>query len=115
MESVLVGQFGSRLASDVLVAGHHGSATSTSARFLDAVAPRLVLYASGYANHFGFPTKEVRDRVAARAIPALDTGITGAIELRLGADGALHGPWTWRQRSRRVWTHVAGSGDGGSD
>jgi competence protein ComEC len=113
MESALVRQFGGQLASDVLVAGHHGSATSTSAPFLDAVHPRLVLYASGYANHFGFPAQEVQERVAARAIPALDTGVTGAIELRLGADGSLQGPRTWRRQARRVWTHFAEADDGG--
>lgn len=93
------------LRSDVLVAGHHGSATSTSAAFLEAVAPSLVLYSSGYANHFGFPARKVRERVAARGIRTLDTAVGGAIELRLGADGSLEGPWTWRGRAGRLWTH----------
>jgi competence protein ComEC len=93
------------LRSDVLVAGHHGSATSTSAAFLEAVAPSLVLYSAGYANHFGFPAREVRGRVAARGIPTLDTGVSGAIELHLRADGAIQGPWTWRERAGRLWTH----------
>jgi competence protein ComEC len=93
------------LRSDVLVAGHHGSATSTSAVFLDTVAPRLVLYAAGYGNPFGFPAREVRERVERRGIAALNTGSTGAVELRLGADGVMRGPWTWRERAGRIWTH----------
>ncbi|AUB81705.1 DNA internalization-related competence protein ComEC/Rec2 [Candidatus Thiodictyon syntrophicum] len=109
-ESDLVQRLGPGLASDVLVAGHHGSPTSTGAAFLDAVAPRWVLYASGYANHFGFPSREVRERVAARGIPALDTGVSGAIEVRLGADGSLTGPRAWRERARRVWTQVGAAG-----
>ena len=105
-EARLAERLGPRLHSDILVAGHHGSATSTSAPFLDAVAPRLILYSLGYANHFGFPAREVRERIAARGIPTLDTGHQGAIELRLGPDGSLVGPRGWRQQTRRVWTHV---------
>jgi competence protein ComEC len=107
VERRLARESGEALASDVLIAGHHGSATSTHPEFLDAVAPGLVLFASGYANHFGFPVKEVRERVSARGIPALDTGLAGAIELRLGPDGAVGGPWGWRERAGRFWTHRA--------
>ena len=105
VEEQLVQGLGSALKSDVLIAGHHGSATSTGAAFLDAVAPGLVLYAAGYANRFGFPAREVRERVASRALPSLNTGIGGAIELRLGADGTIRGPWAWRERAVRLWTH----------
>ncbi len=95
------------LPSDVLVAGHHGSATSTSRTFLDAVAPRLVLYAAGYGNPFGFPARAVRERVEASGIAALNTGTQGAVELRLGPDGDIRGPWTWREHAGRLWTHRA--------
>lgn len=105
VERRIARELGSALASDVLVAGHHGSATSTHPEFLDAVDPRLVLFAAGYANQFGFPVAAVRERVAARGIPALDTGLVGAIELRLHADGTIAGPWLWRDRAGRFWTH----------
>jgi competence protein ComEC len=108
VERRLARERGEALASDVLVAGHHGSATSTHPDFLDAVAPELVLFASGYANHFGFPAAEVRERVSARGIPALDTGLVGAVELRLASDGTIEGPWTWRERAGRFWTHRSG-------
>jgi competence protein ComEC len=107
VEARLVGEQSHMLRSDVLIAGHHGSATSTSAAFLDAVDPDLVLYSAGYANHFGFPAPEVRERVATRGIRALNTGVSGAIELRFGADGSIQGPWTWRERAGRLWTHRA--------
>ncbi|MGE5154595.1 MAG: DNA internalization-related competence protein ComEC/Rec2 [Bdellovibrio bacteriovorus] len=104
-ETRLVREQPQALASDVLVAGHHGSATSTGAPFLEAVAPSLVLYSAGYANPFGFPAREVRKRVAARGIRALNTGVSGAVELRLAADGSIAGPWTWRERAGRLWSH----------
>lgn len=105
VEARLVEDASAQLRSAVLVAGHHGSATSTSAAFLSAVAPALVLYSAGYANPFGFPAREVRERVAKRGIRALDTGVSGAIEFRLAADGSMEGPWTWRGRAGRLWTH----------
>lgn len=105
VERRLARELGTALTSDILVAGHHGSKTSTHPDLLDAVAPALVLYASGYANQFGFPSAEVRARVAARGITQLDTGLVGAIELRLGAAGEIAGPWTWRARAGRSWTH----------
>jgi competence protein ComEC len=105
VERALVRSLGSALESDILVAGHHGSATSTHPEFLDAVAPDLVLFASGYANQFGFPVAKVRERVAARGIEMLDTGLVGAIELRLRPDGTRLGPSTWRDRAGRFWTH----------
>ena len=103
------------LGSDVLVAGHHGSATSTSPVFLDAVAPRLVLYAAGYANPFGFPSLEVRQRVQARGVAALNTGVSGAVELRIRADGVIEGPSVWRERARRLWTHRVQTTDSALD
>ncbi|WP_295396864.1 DNA internalization-related competence protein ComEC/Rec2, partial [uncultured Thiodictyon sp.] len=104
-EAVLVERLGGDLKSDVLVAGHHGSATATGAPFLAAVAPAWVLYAAGYANHFGLPAPQVRARVAALGIPSRDTGASGAIEWRLGADGSLTGPLVWREQAHRLWTH----------
>lgn len=105
VERALVGTWDGALASDVLLAGHHGSATSMSPEILDAVAPRLVLYATGFANPFGFPAQAVTDRVTALGIPAMDTGTQGAIELRLRPDG-IAGPWSWRERAARMWTHL---------
>lgn len=105
VEIRLVQGQGPALESDVLVAGHHGSDTSTGDPFLDAIAPDLVLYSTGYSNRFGFPAREVQRRVAARDIRTLDTGSAGAIELRLGSDGTIQGPWTWRGRARRLWAH----------
>jgi competence protein ComEC len=104
VEGQLVDRLGDRLRSDILVAGHHGSASSSSARFLTAVAPRYILYAAGSRNRFGFPSAEVRRRAEAVGSVQLDTGTFGAVSFGLGPSG-LTGPDWYRARHRRLWTH----------
>jgi len=83
VEDGLVATQHGRLVSTILVAGHHGSATSTGSAFLATVAPHFVLYAAGYANRFGLPNPAVRKRVAAQGAAQLDTASAGAISFRL--------------------------------
>lgn len=104
IEGALVAQRREHLQSTILVAGHHGSDTSTSAAFLEAVAPRFVLYAVGYANRFGFPSTAVRERVAAQGAAQFDTASAGAIVFRLGTD-RIDGPGLYRRERGRLWIH----------
>lgn len=60
----MVDSFAPFLASDVLKTGHHGSRTSTSARFLDAVAPRHSVVSVALDNRYGLPDREVFDRLS---------------------------------------------------
>ncbi|MEY6431701.1 DNA internalization-related competence protein ComEC/Rec2 [Thioalkalicoccus limnaeus] len=108
-EQRLVAYHGEALRSTVLIAGHHGSDTSSTAPFLDAVAPRYVLYATGFANRYGFPATAVRERVAAIGAAELDTSRSGAIHFRMGANGEVEGPWLYRSDSARLWTHRPGA------
>jgi competence protein ComEC len=93
----------SALKSSILVAAHHGSASSTTDDFLATVSPSYVLYASGYLDRFGFPTKVVRKRVARRGAKDMDTARTGAIRFVLRPHG-LDGPFSYRQEHRQLWT-----------
>lgn len=47
------------LRADVLKVGHHGSATSTSAPFLQAIGPRIAVVSVGAGNSYGHPSQEV--------------------------------------------------------
>jgi competence protein ComEC len=91
-----------RLASDVLLLGHHGSQTSTSATFLDAVAPTLAIATAGYRNRFGHPHRDVLQRVRMRGIGLADTVANGAIAIRIDADGVR---WQGRRQARRRAWH----------
>ena len=53
------------LSADVLKVAHHGSRTSTSLEFLEAVSPRVAWIGVGRRNHFGHPTRVVLDRLTA--------------------------------------------------
>lgn len=104
VERMLAASMPDALAATLLVAGHHGSATSSTGELLAAVAPRFVLYSSGFANHFGFPAAAVRERVQALGAVQLDTAETGAIGFRLNDQG-VEGPTLYRREVRRLWTH----------
>lgn len=87
----------------VLKLAHHGSRTSTSERFLDAVAPKIALLSVGARNHFGHPSVEVVRRLFDRRIPVYRTDRDGAI--RVSTDG--HRVWTTtvgRSTGEGIWT-----------
>ncbi|WP_338111853.1 DNA internalization-related competence protein ComEC/Rec2 [Rhodocyclus tenuis] len=88
----------SPLKSDVLVAPHHGSRTSSSLPFVAAVAPSEVVFTVGYRDRFGHPVPEVAARYAA------------ARQWRSDRDGELSfvladavSAAAWRQQYRRYW------------
>jgi len=54
--------------ASVLVAPHHGSATSSSPVLLNTLQPRWVLVQAGYRNRFGHPSAIVTERYAVRGI-----------------------------------------------
>lgn len=65
------------LKANVLKVGHHGSRTSSSQAFLDAVAPQLALVSVGRGNSYGLPSPEVLVEYARRRIPLLRTDVVG--------------------------------------
>lgn len=91
------------LRSDVLLVPHHGSRSSSSAAFLEAVRPRLAVAATGYRNRFGHPAAEVLARYDAIGVRVLRSDRDGAITLRLAPDGLR--AETQRARRARYW-HV---------
>jgi len=72
----------SELHADVLKVGHHGSKTSSSEPFLDAVSPRLALVSVGAGNTYHLPTPDVLRRIAAHGAQVLRTDLVGPIVAR---------------------------------
>jgi competence protein ComEC len=85
-EARLVEQFvspgSSLLHADVLLVPHHGSKTSSSEAFLQAVQPSLALVQAGYRNRFGHPAQLVLERYRALGVPVIDSPHCGAVQWR---------------------------------
>jgi competence protein ComEC len=75
------------LAADVIVVPHHGSATSSSAAFVAAVGARHAIVSAGYANRWGFPRPEVRERWLESGASIVVTGDSGAVSVELRPEG----------------------------
>jgi competence protein ComEC len=74
-------QSGVSLKANVLIAPHHGSNTSSTPAFIAAVSPDLVIYSTGYRNHYGLPHPVIVKRYRDAGVLALNTVDVGAIEL----------------------------------
>ncbi|OQY51418.1 MAG: DNA internalization-related competence protein ComEC/Rec2 [Candidatus Parabeggiatoa sp. nov. 2] len=90
------------LKADILIAPHHGSGTSSTESFLEAVQPTIGLFSAGYRNRYRHPKKEIVQRYHRREIKTWNTTQTGAISFRLSADG-ISAPSLAREEMRRYW------------
>jgi competence protein ComEC len=90
------------LRSDVLIVPHHGSRTSSTAAFLDAVRPRVAVFQAGYRNRFGHPAPDVMARYIERGIAVHVSPECGAWrwEAHAAPEGDCH-----RDAARRYWHH----------
>jgi competence protein ComEC len=76
-EAWLVQTYGDNLKAKLLIAPHHGSKTSSTLSFLQAVHPEIILIPSGYRNSFGHPHSEVLARyqdIHARWLTSANSG-----------------------------------------
>lgn len=68
------------LTADVLKIGHHGSTTSTSKKFLNAVNPKYAVISVGKDNTYNHPTKTTMNKLEELKIPVYRTDEEGTIE-----------------------------------
>jgi competence protein ComEC len=80
---------GRPVAAEILKVAHHGSDTSTSAPFLEAVGPRAAVVSAGLLNPWGHPSPAVMRRLADQGVRVFRTDRDGAILAR--TDGLV--PW----------------------
>ena len=67
---------------DILVAGHHGAADSTSEELLMEVTPELVLISVGKDNHYGHPAPALLERLTRSGCQVMRTDMDGTIMIR---------------------------------
>jgi len=93
-----------KLPATMLIVPHHGSKTSSTQPFVDAVHPRYAVFTSGYRNKFGHPKPEVVERYRAAGSELLRSDVDGAIMVDMDA-----GNFTvekYRKTHTRYWTHT---------
>jgi competence protein ComEC len=79
----------SGVRSTILKVPHHGSRTSSSAAFLDAVSPQIAVASLGYQNRFGMPHPEVTRAYRRIGARWWRTDIDGAIVVTINEDGRV--------------------------
>lgn len=104
------------LRSTVLVVPHHGSSTSSTEVFLEAVRPTQAVIQVGRRNGYGHPSPEIVARYDERGVSRVATPACGAFlwnsgdaplaqpqALKLDPAQHLHVGECWRQRTRHYW------------
>jgi competence protein ComEC len=91
----------SSLAAEILIAPHHGSKTSSTPEFIQAVAPHWVIYTVGYRNRFGHPKPEIEARYGERNVIPLRTDREGDVQVRVEQNHLTVSGW--RQSHRHYW------------
>jgi competence protein ComEC len=107
-EAAMLAAAGDRLRSDVVIVPHHGSKTSSTQAFLDAVTPKIAVLPVGYRNRFRHPHQDVMARYETAGIKVLRTDMAGAITVRLSERGVE--AETRRETRRRYWEDLLQSG-----
>lgn len=96
-ERELVRYWRQALRADILLVGHHGSQSSTSATWLKWVAPSRAAISVGRGNRFGHPATQVSERLRASDIVIDNTAVHGTVAYTVERDGTL------KVRSMRSW------------
>lgn len=81
-EGLVVQQAGEKAEADILIAPHHGSKTSSTSGFLDAVDPRTIIIPVR-EGRYHMPSQSVLDRYKKRSIKILRTDRQGAARIRI--------------------------------
>lgn len=100
-EAALLARHAQRLPADAMLVPHHGSKTSSTPNFIEAVGAKDVIIPVGYRNRFGHPKAEVVARYEEAGATIWRTDRDGALRLRLAGDGVSI--VAWRQEHRRYW------------
>jgi competence protein ComEC len=86
---------------DLLKVAHHGSRTSSTDAFLDAVRPAVAVVSAGAGNPYGHPSPATLERIAARGTRVFRTDQDGSVEVELGRDRLAVQAGGGRPTSRR--------------
>ncbi|HEY8462851.1 MAG TPA: DNA internalization-related competence protein ComEC/Rec2 [Bacillota bacterium] len=88
-EEILIEKYPQLLKATVLKAGHHGSNSATTWRWLSQVKPRVTVISAGAGNRFGHPGKRTLNRLRSLGTAVYRTDRQGTIAVRIYPDRIL--------------------------
>ena len=100
------------LRSDIVVAPHHGSRSSSSEAFVAATNANVVIFANGWANRYGFPATEIEQRWRSAGATPISTATAGSVSFTIRPDAGIGEPQCRRVHNRRFWWHRGGLAEG---
>ncbi|MFV2004184.1 MAG: DNA internalization-related competence protein ComEC/Rec2 [Gammaproteobacteria bacterium] len=104
VERQLLSRRENQLAADVLIVPHHGSKTSSSPDFINAVNAKYSLFSVGYKNRYKLPNHKIVSRYQVLESELLRTDKSGAITIQLTeSDGLLIEKY--REKAMKYWHH----------
>ena len=82
----LILESGADIDAEILKVGHHGSETSSSEKFLDAVSPEYGLISCKVGNQHEHPNKEIMERLEERGVEVYRTDECGSVVMTVTTD-----------------------------
>ena len=101
-EKDLVSYWRDSLRSDVLLAAHHGSLSSSSYPWLKTIQPGIAVFSHGYLNQFGHPRSKIMARYTQIASQHLSSAAQGAVQIDISRAGEIVVA-SYRASRRRYW------------
>lgn len=101
VELALVKLMPNKLASDILIAPHHGSTTSSSHGFIAAVNPDSVIYSTAMANRYNHPHPKISKRYKNAGVKQYNTACLGQLAIDFNAQG--YKITSWKNKLNRIW------------
>lgn len=80
-------QRGLDVQANILKVGHHGSRSSSTVRFIEAVKPEVAVYSAGQGNSYGYPHPEVIARLQQQEITVYGTDVNGTVKVVTDGNG----------------------------
>jgi competence protein ComEC len=105
VERSMVAFYPDKLKADALLVPHHGSKTSSTRAFIQAVDPDYAIVSAGYRNRFRHPSRVVVERYAALGVKIHNTAEQGGMRLTLDAKKGVSLAPGHRIQTRHYWNH----------
>ncbi len=93
------------LKTDILIAPHHGSETSSTTAWVNATQPDTVIYNTGFLNRWQFPSERVKTRYRQAKVKQVETAKSGYVRVAL-AERSPPEIVRYRQDLAPAWYHA---------